>query len=131
LRVAQKIKELNGGNQRPPSDVAAALDVGSSTGGFFYITAAARDFGLTVGTRDADRIELTPLGRAIVYAPDAETERAKKVEAFFNVDVFKKVFEHYGGAGLPEMKYLGNTLENQFGVAPAFHEEFVELFRKN
>jgi hypothetical protein len=131
LQVAQKIKELNGGNPWPPADVAAAVAVGPSTGRFYYITAAARDFGLTVGTRDSERIELTPFGKAIVYAPDPATERAKKIEAFFKVEVFKKVFEHYNGATLPDMKYLGNTLENQFGVIPAFHDEFVKLFREN
>ena len=101
------------------------MAVGPSTSRFYYITAAARDFGLTVGTRDSERIDLTPLGKAIVYAPDPATERAKKLEAFFKVEVFKKVFDHYNGAALPDMKYLGNTLENQFGVIPAFHEEFV------
>jgi hypothetical protein len=131
LRIAQRIKELNGGNPWPPEDVARALGVGASTGSFFYITAASRDFGLTVGTRDAERIELTPLGREIVYAPDAESERNKKIEALFKVEVFRKVYEHYGGATLPDMKYLGNTLENQFGVIPIFHEEFVKMFREN
>lgn len=131
IRIAQKIKELNGGNPWPPEDVARALEVGASTGSFFYITASSRDFGLTVGTRDSERIELTPLGRAIVYAPDAESEKNKKIEAFFKVDVFRKVYEHYGSATLPDMKYLGNTLENQFSVIPAFHEEFVKLFCEN
>ena len=41
------------------------------------------------------------------------------------------MFDHYNGAALPDMKYLGNTPENQFGVIPAFHEEFVKLCRDN
>lgn len=32
---------------------------------------------------------------------------------------------------LPEMKYLGNTLEREFELPPVLHEEFVELFRQN
>src|SRR5262245_25799918 len=95
LEVAQKIKELNGGNPWAPADVANAIGVGARTTNFFYVTAAARDFGLTIGTRDAERIELAPLGRELVYAGNSETERKKRLEAFFKVDVFKKVFEHY------------------------------------
>jgi hypothetical protein len=32
---------------------------------------------------------------------------------------------------LPEMKYLGNTLESEFGLLPKFHEEFSQVFREN
>jgi hypothetical protein len=131
LQIAQKIKELNGGNPWAPDDVAAAIGVGPRTTKFFYITTAARDFGFTIGTRDTERIELAPLGREIVYAPNPETEHKKKLEAFFKVDVFKKVFEHYRGSKLPEMKYLGNTLEREFNLPPAFHEEFLRLFKES
>ena len=131
LQVAQKIKELNGGNPWSPDNVATALEMGARSPRFFYVTAAARDFGLTMGTREAATIALTDLGRAIVYAPDPEAEHAKKVEAFLSIDLFKRVLEHYKGSELPEMKYLGNTLENEFKLAPPFHEEFSKLFREN
>jgi hypothetical protein len=131
LPVAQKIKELNGGNPWSPDAIATALEVGPKSPKFYYITAAARDFGLTTGTRDSSAIALTDLGRAIVYAPDPEAEHAKKMEAFLSIDIFKRVLEHYKGSALPEMKYLGNTLENEFKLAPSFHEEFSRLFREN
>lgn len=131
LPVAQKIKELNGGNPWSPENIATALDVGPKSPKFYYITAAARDFGLTTGTRDSATIALTDLGRAIVYAPDQEAEYAKKIEAFLSIDLFKRVLEHYKGSELPEMKYLGNTLEHDFKLAPTFHEEFSRLFREN
>src|SRR5262249_39974003 len=76
-------------------------------------------------------IALTELGRAIVYAPTPEVERAKKLEAFQKVELFSKVLRHYKGSNLPEMKYLGNILENQFGLPPVFHEEFSLVFREN
>lgn len=131
LPVAQKIKELNGGNPWSPENIATAIEVGAKSAKFYYITAAARDFGLTTGTRDSATIALTDLGRSIVYAPDPEAEHAKKVEAFLSIDLFKRVLEHYNGSELPEMKYLGNTLEHDFKLAPAFHDEFSRLFREN
>lgn len=131
LTVAQKIKELNGGNPWAPADLAVALNVGPRSTNLFYITAAARDFGLTVGTRDAESISLAELGREILYAPNSEVERQKKIEGFLRIEIFKNVLDHYKGSTLPEMKYLGNTLEREFGLAPEFHEEFSRLFREN
>lgn len=131
LRVAQAIKDLNGGEPWATEDVAAALDLSKTSAKFFYVSAASRDFGLTSGSRDTAQIALTDLGRGIVYAPDPQTEQQKKLEAFLNVEVFKKVLGHYKGSDLPDMKYLGNTLEREFGLPPDTHEEFSTLFRQN
>lgn len=109
LQVAQKIKELNGGNPWAPSDLAEALGIGRKSPNLFYITAASRDFGLTIGTREAETIALAELGREIVYAPNIQVEREKKIEAFLRVGIFKKVLDHYKGSTLPEMKYLGQA----------------------
>ena len=81
--------------------------------------------------RAADKIALTDLGRDIVYAPDADAEKNLKVRAFLNVDIFKRVLEHYKGSNLPEMKYLGNTLQKEFDLDPETHEEFSRTFREN
>jgi len=71
LEIAQKIKELNGGEPWKSAQVAAALGMGARGDDFYYVTASSRDFGITVGTRDTETIELTALGRAIVYPPNA------------------------------------------------------------
>jgi len=131
LEVAQQIKDKNGGNPWTPAEVAAALGMGAHSPAFYYLTAAARDFGLTLGTRDTPQIELTDLGRAIVYAPSPDAEKAKKLEAFQKIELFTKVLAHYKGSNLPEMKYVGNTLESKFGLAPQFHEEFSRVFKEN
>ncbi|HWH59780.1 MAG TPA: hypothetical protein VN682_19275 [Terriglobales bacterium] len=131
LKVAQAIKDYNGGNPWTPMDVANALGVGGATNNFFYLTAASRDYGLTEGTRDTQQISIAPLGSEILYAANAELEHAKQIEAFRKIPIFDKVLDHYKGSSLPEMKYLGNTLERDFHLAPRFHEEFSKLFRDN
>lgn len=131
LLIPQKIKELNGGEPWKPALVAAALEMGAQAPDFYYVTASARDFGLTVGTRDTATIALTELGRAIAYAPNPDVEAAKKLEAFHKVELFSKVLKYYKGSNLPEMKYLANTLESDFGLEPSFHEEFSRVFREN
>lgn len=130
LRIAQVIKEFNGGNPWTPSDVANALNMGMSNN-FFYLTAASRDYGFTEGTRDTVVISIAPLGADVLYASNADVEHNKKIEAFRRIPIFDKVLEHYKGSSLPEMKYLGNTLEREFQLAPKFHEEFSKMFREN
>jgi hypothetical protein len=131
LKVAYALKDKNGGNPWSPDDLAAALGMAKSNNRFFYMSAAAREFGLTTGSRDSEQIALTDLGRELAYAPSPQTEEAAKRRAFLSVDVFKRVLEYYKGSNLPEMKYLSNTLQNQFGLDPRTHEEFSDLFKQN
>jgi len=131
LKIPYKIKELNGGNPWTPALVAKAVEMSHKTPDFYYLSASSRDFGLTTGTSQTASIALTDFGRELVYAPSSEVEQAKKVEAFHKIDLFSKVLQHYKGSNLPDMKYLGNTLENEFGLSPKFHEEFARVFREN
>lgn len=131
LQVAYEIKDKNGGNAWATDQVAAAVGLSPKGTEFYYLTAAARDYGITVGTRETKEISLTELGRELVYAGNPQIEYAKKVEAFHHVELFRKVLAHYKGSDLPEMKYLGNTLERDFGVPPQHHEDFSRVFREN
>jgi len=98
---------------------------------FFYLAAASRDYNLTTGSRDTERIGLTDLGRAIMFAGDEQTARQKRIEAFFSVDIFKKVYEHYGSGKLPEDQFLNNILLGQFGLSEELHADFRRLFEAN
>lgn len=131
LRVPEALKQHNAGNSWPSEEVATALDLGPSSGNFFYVTAASRDYGLTEGTRDTAQISLTPLGRKAVYPNGPDEEAAARLDAFLNVDAFKGVLEYYGGNNLPDMQFLSNTLTTTFNLPEDQHDEFVDLFRKN
>jgi hypothetical protein len=131
LKIPTSLKEKNGANPWPPQQIAEAVGQSLKTNNFFYLAVASREYGLTNGGRDSKLIELAPLGRDIVYAPDPEAETRLKREAFLKVEKFRQVLEYYKGNQLPEMKYLRNTLESQFGLAPDTHEEFSKVFRQN
>lgn len=131
IQIPYKIKELNGGNPWSPALVAKAIGLSPKNTDFYYLSTASRDFGFTEGTRDTATIALTDLGRQLVYAPSPESEHQKRVEGFHKIGLFTKVLQHYKGSNLPDMKYLGNTLEGDFGLAPKFHEEFASVFREN
>ena len=131
IKVAEAIKQKNGGNPWAPDQLATAVGTTGKSEKFFYLAGGARDFGLTTGGRGAREIALTELGRNLVYAGSAQEMEKFKREAFNRVEVFRKVLDFYGGNNLPEMDFLSNTLEREFGLHPATHDEFSELFRKN
>jgi hypothetical protein len=131
LVIPLAIKEKNGGNPWATADIAKAVKASRTTPKFFYLAAGARDYGVTDGTRDSEQISLTPLGRSVVYPQSAAHERAAKLQAFLSVDVFRKVLTHYKGNNLPEKEYLSNTLITAFDIAAQYHDEFVQLFRRN
>ncbi|MFJ4810252.1 hypothetical protein [Streptomyces longwoodensis] len=131
LRIPQALKEYNGGNPWPPEQVAKALGVGKGSSNFFYLTASSRDFGLTSGTRDSPLITLSPLGRQAVYPSSHEDERESLYKAFFSVEIFHRIVDHFNGSKLPEERFLTNTLQASFGLPPEIHGEFLDLFEKN
>jgi hypothetical protein len=51
------------------------------------------------------------------------------LQAFFSIDLFKRVFEHYGSAELPKKEFLANTLQKEFGLDPEWHDEFASIFK--
>lgn len=130
LAVPNAIKNLNGGNGWEPEEIRKAVGIGTGSS-WFYLTAASRDYGLTIGTSTAKKIELSELGKNLEYAPDEETELRLKKEAFLNVSVFSRVLDYYKGSNLPDMKYLGNILQREFGLVPETHAEFAQTFREN
>ncbi|MCR9217306.1 MAG: hypothetical protein NXI14_08910 [bacterium] len=131
LRVPEALKSKNNGRAYASSDVAKAVDLGAKGTQFFYLTAGSRDYGLTTGTRDAPKIELTDLGKSVVYPESAAEKSAALLEAFRSVDVFRRVLEHFDGMNLPEMEYLSNTLTKEFGLHPDVHQDFVRIYKAN
>ena len=131
LRVARALRDNNGGQPWAATEVASALGVGAKTGNAFYLTSAAKQYGLTEGTNRSAEIALTDLGKRAVYPASAEDEAAALREAFLKVDSFRNVLEHYGGNSLPEKRYRENTLFTKFNLDPSVQDEFVELLTKN
>lgn len=130
-RIADVIKQFNMGNPWAPSEVATALGMSTGSSTYFYLTAASRDYGLTVGTRDTAKIELTDLGRSLVYPKSPREAQAALISAFRKVDLFQRVFDYYQGENLPDIQYLKNTLKTEFGVSEQFQDQFYEVYQAN
>ena len=132
LKIAAAIKNLNGGNPWHPDEIANALEVGAKSNKFYYLTSSSRDYGLTDGiARSSKPIQLAEIGAAIVYAPSPSQEGEAIQNAFFNIPLFKLVYEYYNNGELPELKYLSNTLETKFAIPREYHAEFIEVYNAN
>lgn len=129
-RIPDAIKQFNAGNPWGAQDVAAALKIGGKTNEYFYLTTASRDYGFTTGTRNT-QIELTELGRKLVYPKSPQEEVDSIQEGFRQIELFKNVYDYYQGENLPDIQYLMNTLKTQFGVDEQFQNEFYDLYQKN
>jgi len=71
LKIPYAIREKNNGKPWATEDVAqASMGIAKTNNKFYYAASAARDYGLTVGTRDTAKIELADRGREIVFAGD-------------------------------------------------------------
>lgn len=132
LGVAALIRDKNKGQPWYTTDLAGELgyqSLGSNT--FVYLVSSARDYGLTVGTNNTEKIELTDFGRNLIYANDPATEKKLKIEAFFKVELFTRVFNYYGGCDFPEQKYVSNVLTKEFAIPEEIHTEFLSIYTKN
>lgn len=129
-KIADAIKQFNAGNPWAPKDIAAALEMGGGNN-FYYLTAASRDYGITIGTREAEKIEISDLGKRLVYpkAPQEETDAI--IEAFRSVELFRRVYDYYQGENLPEIQYLKNTLKTEFDVEEPLQDDFYNVYQKN
>ncbi|MDX6223668.1 MAG: hypothetical protein QOE64_44 [Frankiales bacterium] len=130
LRVPQALK-TNNGHPWKSEEVAKVLNLGPASGNFYYITAAARDYGLSEGTRETQMISLTDLGRRVAYPVSAEDEQRARMEAFLHVDLFRRVLTHFGGNNLPEKRFLTNILLETFSIPEDQQDEFTDIFTKN
>lgn len=131
LAVPTAIKEKNKGKPFDTENVAMACNLSRNGMAFFYLAGSSRDYGLTDGSRDTATISLTDLGQSIVYPESAEQQRQAMINAFFNVPLFRGVFDHYGGGTLPEKKFVSSVLFKKFELDQSLHDDFCELYQSN
>lgn len=106
-----------GGGYATREQVAAFLQYKStSNGAFLARVGSAKIFGLLI--EENKTLRLSPLATKILMPESDEERRAGLVEAFFNVPLFKAIYDEYRGKDLPEGLGLKNALRNKFRVVP-------------
>ena len=131
LKIPTLIKENNGGNAWETEQLAKALNLKKGGNNFYYLTAASRDYGFTIGTRETAQVELNDLGRKYVYAQSQEDMSNAVWMAFNNIELFKKVYEYYKGNEPSDETFFRNALVSTFGVDESLHDDFLKVYHEN
>jgi len=132
LRVAQAIEDKYAGHPTEAPQIAKAIGFNKARDWrFLDLLRASNQYGLTEGTGARTFISLDPIGENVV-SPSNPTERVAALrKAFQNVDLFKKVDEHYQGKKIPEDEYFENTLVRTFNIPRDRVSRFIEIFVAN
>lgn len=85
------------------------------SGAFLSRIAAAKMFGL-VDQGDDLKLRLTRRGKDIVAPAFPQRAALAKVDAFLDVELFRKVYEQFRGIGLPDEVGLKNLFEVDYGI---------------
>lgn len=86
-----------------------------NSGAFLTRISAAKMFGLIESTPEF-KLRLTPRGKAIISPISSALVDQAKLDAFFAVELFQKVFQQFNGTTLPEDVGLQNLLKDTYGV---------------
>lgn len=124
-QIARVIRD-NFGTEATPEQISAVLDASPRSGAFRNKINAARIFGAVSVSRG--RVALTPLGHRLL---DPRHQREARVDAFFNVELFKKVYELYKAAPLPTKNQALEAEMERLGVAPKQAERARWTFQKS
>lgn len=85
------------------------------SGAFLSRVAGAKMFGL-VEQAHGFKLRVTPRGRAIVAPVTPDKTAQAKLDAFFDVELFRKVYEQHKGITLPDDVGLQNLFGADYGI---------------
>jgi hypothetical protein len=112
LKVARALADNFGKQPARPLQMAQALGIQPTSGGFRTICGASIAYGLTDGGYNSDQISLTPLGRRIVAPTKEGDDVAARREAFLRPRVVRDFLSRYDGSRVPSEAIGRNVLED-------------------
>ena len=112
LRVPEALADNFAKNPARPFDLAVALGVSPTSGGFRTLCGAALGYGLTTSGPNSQAIGLTELGRRIVSPLSEGDDEAAKREAVLTPGVVRRFLERFDRNPLPPGNIAHNLLES-------------------
>jgi hypothetical protein len=111
LKVAKAIVENYASKPVTPLQLAKALDMVPTSGGFRMLCGASVAYGLTVGGYNVEKIELQPLALRILKPKKENDDLKAEIESFLTPRVIKEFLEKYNGSPIPKDTIAKNVLE--------------------
>jgi predicted nucleotide-binding protein len=130
LKIAQALWDNFAGKSATPINVANALELMPSSGGWRELGGASIAYGLTDGGYNATQISLLPLGKRIV-APTIEGDDAKaRIEAALKPRVAGAFFQKYDGAKFPKDS-IAEAVLVEMGIPRERAARTINVLREN
>jgi predicted nucleotide-binding protein len=130
LRIARGIWDNFAGKGAAPHNVAMALDLSPTSGGWRNLCGASIAYGLTEGGYAANEITLTELGRRAV-APTSEGDDQKALQiAALTPRILGEFFKQYDRAKFPRDDIAANVLVEK-GLPKDRVASLVDLLKRN
>lgn len=130
LRIAHGLWDNYAGTGTAPHNVAMAMDLSPTSGGWRNMCGASIAYGLTEGGYNASQITLTDLGRRIV-APTSEGDDAVALqEAALKPRIPGEFYRQYNRAKFPRDDIAANILVEK-GIPKDRSASLVELLKEN
>src|SRR5215471_12064064 len=95
LRIARVIWEQFAGRGAAPHDIAMAMDLSPTSGGWRNLCGSSIAYGLTEGGYNAPQITLTALGRRLVAPLEEGDDVSARVDALVQPRIQKEFLEKY------------------------------------
>lgn len=129
-RIAHAIWDNFAGRGAAPHDIAIALDMSPTSGGWRNLCGSAIAYGLTEGGYAADQITLTKLGRRIVAPTEDGDDARARAEAVLQPRVQREFFEKYNRAKFPSDN-IGRNVLVSLGLPKDRAERSFEILKEN
>jgi predicted nucleotide-binding protein len=110
LRIPKAIADNYGYKPTSALQLAVALDMQPSSGGFRMLTGSAVAYGLTTGGYNATEIAISPLGMRIIRPTVENDDLAAKREALLKPRVIREFLQKYDNAPIPREDIARNVL---------------------
>jgi predicted nucleotide-binding protein len=130
LRIARAIWDHFAGQGAAPHDVAMALDLSPTSGGWRNLCGSSIAYGLTDGGYAAPEIKLTDLGRRIVAPVEDGDDDAAKVAAILEPRIMREFFTKYDKAKFPREDICQNVLVG-LGLPKERAQRASEILKEN
>ena len=130
LRIAQALWDHFAGKGAAPHDVAMAIDLSPTSGGWRNLCGSSIAYGLTAGGYAAPEITLTDLGRRIVAPTEVGDDDAARVEAILQPRIMQEFFSRYDKAKFPREDIAKNILVS-LGLPKERSDKSLEILEEN
>lgn len=132
IKVVKALEEKFAGNPTKADYLVRAVGFNKSNDWrFLDLLKSGNLYGITSGSGATAIVRLEKLGEDIVSPSSPDQRQKALLEAFRNVEDFRRVEEFYKGKKIPEDEFFENTLIRNFNIPRDRVKTFAEVFLTN